>query len=90
MVSEQPNDEAIIEAIREQLVRLRAAHQDVGYLDAISVGDRGYGNVLLSGSVRRLPPFEYFGKATEILERLRGLPGDSGPEAIRSEFGRGH
>jgi hypothetical protein len=42
-----------------------------------------------SGSARRAD-FNYFGTAAEILERLRGLPDDSGPEAIRSEFGRGH
>jgi hypothetical protein len=83
-------DAEIIAAIREELFRLRARYQDVGPLDAISVGSRGYGNALLSGSARRSPVFAYFGAATEILERLRGLPDDSGPEAIRSEFGRGH
>jgi hypothetical protein len=83
-------DAAALAAIREELFRLRARDQDVGYLDAISAGDRGHGNVVLSGSPRRDPDFHYFGAATEILERLRGLPDDSGPEAIRSEFGLGH
>jgi hypothetical protein len=78
-----------IAAIREELFRLRARHQDVGHLDAISVGSRGHGKAVLTGSTRK-PDFYYRGAATEILERLRGLPNDSGPEAIRSEFGRGH
>src|SRR5205823_13363873 len=30
--------------------------------------------------------FNWYGSAAEILERLRDLPDDSGPEAIRSEF----
>jgi hypothetical protein len=89
-VIEQPDDDAVISAIREELFRVRATHQDVGYLDAITVGSRGHSNAALSGSPRRRPDFFYFGAATEILERLRGLPDDSGPEAIRSEFGLGH
>ena len=83
-------DAEIIAAIREELFRLRARHQDVGPLDAISVQDRGHGNAVLTGSARRRPDFYYFGAAADILERLRGLPDDSKPEAIRSEFGRGH
>jgi hypothetical protein len=84
------DDAAVLTAIREELVRLRARPEDVGPLDAISVQDRGHGNAVLTGAVRRSPDFNYFGAATEILERLRGLPDDSGPEAIRSEFRRGH
>jgi len=79
----------IIAAIREELFRLGARRQDVGPLDAITVGDRGHGNAVLMGSTRR-PDFYYRGAASQILERLRGLPTDSGPEAIRSEFGLGH
>jgi hypothetical protein len=89
-VTTQQGNDAVLTAIREELFRLRARHQDVGPLDAISVGDRGHGNALLSGAARRHPVFAYYGAATEILERLRGLPDDSGPEAIRSEFGLGH
>jgi hypothetical protein len=40
-VIEQRDDDAVIAAIREELFRLRAWHQDVGPLEAISVGDRG-------------------------------------------------
>ena len=78
-----------IAAIKEELFRLRARSIDVGPVEAISVADRTHGNALLSGSPRRAPVFAYFGAATEILERLRGLPDDGGPEAIRSEFGLG-
>jgi hypothetical protein len=79
----------IIAAIRDELFRLRARSQDVGYVDAIYVHDHGHGNAALTGSPRR-PDFDHFGAATEILERLRGLPDDGAPEVIRSEFGRGH
>jgi hypothetical protein len=57
-------------------------------VDGITAQDRGNGNAVIAGSTRR-PPFHYFGAATEILERLSGLP-DGGPEVIRSEFGTGH
>lgn len=87
---QQRDDAAILDAIRDELFRLRALPEDVGPLDAIYVGDRQHGNAVLSGHARKTPDYFYFGKATEILERLRGLPDDSGPEAIRSEFGRGH
>jgi len=80
----------VIAAIRDELFRLRARPEDVGPLDAISAQDRGHGNAVLTGAVRRSPDFNYFGAASEILERLRGLPDNAGPEAIRSEFGRGH
>jgi hypothetical protein len=76
-------------ALRDELSRLRARPEDVGAVDGISAQDRGHGNAVLTGSAKRLD-FNYFGAAAEILERLRGLPDDSGPEAIRSEFGRGH
>jgi hypothetical protein len=79
----------IIAAIRNELFRLRARPEDVGAVDGISVQDRGHENAALTGSVKQAD-FNYFGAGTEILERLRGLPDDGGPEAIRSEFGRGH
>jgi hypothetical protein len=56
-----------ITAIKEELFRLRALSLDVGPLDAISVGDRGHGNALLSCSPRKTPVFAYFGEASEIL-----------------------
>jgi hypothetical protein len=78
----------IIAAIRDELFRLRARPEDVGGVNAIYVQNRGGGNVVVTGSTKR-PDFNYFGAAAEILERLTGLPDDSGPEAIRSEFGQG-
>lgn len=76
-------------AIKEELFRLRARPEDVGAIDGITVSDRGDGNPALQGSAKR-SDFFFVGAAAEILERLRGLPDGGGPEAIRSEFGRGH
>ena len=75
-----------IEAIREEFKRLRATRLDVGPVDCIGVEDRGDGYALLKGSPVRNPDFHWFGRADEILRRLRGLPDDGGPEVIRSEF----
>jgi hypothetical protein len=74
-----------IAEIRDELFRLKARSLDVGPTDAIGVRDDGKGRATLQGSVKRLP-FHWHGAAAEILKRLRGLPDDSGPEAIRSEF----
>jgi hypothetical protein len=57
-------------------------------VDAIYARDRKHGNAVLQGSTRTRA-FDWFGPAEEILERLRGLPDDGGPEAIRSEFAEG-
>jgi hypothetical protein len=75
----------VFEQIRAQIFRLRARSKDVGPVDAIGVKDRGDGIAELHGSARRAD-FHWVGPADEILERLSGLPDDSGPEAIRSEF----
>jgi len=79
----------VIAAIKDELFRLRARSQDVGP-DAIGVEDRGNGNAVLHGVSARRGDFFFPGRATEILERLRGLPDQpehgSGPEVIRSEF----
>jgi hypothetical protein len=45
-----------------------------------------HGNAVLQTSVRNPRRLDYFKNAGEILERLRGLPDDAGPEAIHSEF----
>jgi hypothetical protein len=80
----------VIAAIKDELFRLRARSQDVGPVDAITVVDRDNGSAVLHGSTRRGDFFYWRGPATEILERLRGLPDQpehgSGPEVIRSEF----
>jgi len=78
-------DDDVIAAIKGELMRLRARSSDVGPVDSIMIQDRGNGNAALSGSTRRRE-FYWFGAAAEILERLRGLPDDGGPEIIRSEF----
>jgi hypothetical protein len=74
-----------IAEIRDELFRLKARSLDVGPIDAIGFRDDGNGRATLHGSVKRLP-FDWYGDVAEILERLRGLPDGSGPEAIRSEF----
>jgi hypothetical protein len=88
-VGEEPEPPDLITLIHGELFRLRARPEDVGPVEGITVSDRGNGEAALAGSVKR-PDFFYRRPAAEILERLRGLPDDAGPEAIRSEFGRGH
>jgi hypothetical protein len=77
----------LIEDIRVELFRLGVTHPTVPHIDAIGVSDRGSGNALLSGSPRGID-FEWFDEASTILERLRELPDNAGPERIRSEFAR--
>ena len=77
--------DSAIDAIRAELFRLRADGASVGPAAAIYVRDRGHGNTVLQGSTRA-PTFDWFGSAEEILERLRSLPDDGGPEMIRSEL----
>jgi hypothetical protein len=74
-----------INAIKDELMRLCARGCDAGPVDAITVQDRGGANAVLLGSLVR-EDFNWFGPTTEILQRLRGLPDNSGPEVIRSEF----
>jgi hypothetical protein len=73
-----------IEKIRAELFRLRARVEDVGR-DGIEAGARGDDGAVLQCRSGR--DFYWTGRADEILQRLSGLPDDSGPEAIRSEFG---
>ena len=75
----------VIGAIEDELMRLCARGRDAGPMDAITVQDRGDGSAALLGSVNR-EEFNWLGPATEILQRLRSLPDNSGPEVIRSEF----
>ena len=77
--------DSTLDAIRVELFRLRADEASVGPVAAIYVRDRKHGNVVLQGSTHA-QAFDWFGSAEEILERLRGLPDDGGPEMIRSEF----
>lgn len=74
-----------VDAIKDELMRLCARRCDAGPVDAITVQDRGDATAVLLGSVVR-EDFNWSGPATEILQRLRGLPDNSGPEVIRSEF----
>jgi hypothetical protein len=75
----------LIEDICAELFRLGVTHPTVPHIDAIGVSDRGSGKALLSASPRGID-FQWFDGASAILERLRALPDNAGPERIRSEF----
>jgi hypothetical protein len=79
----------LIERIRRQLSRLGARASDdvasVGEREMIVVGNLGDGEVLLTAS-RADDNFYWHGPATDVLERLSGLPDGSGAQAVRSEF----
>src|SRR5690242_14228553 len=75
----------VIDAIEAELMRLCARGRDASPVDAITVQGRGDASGALRGSVRR-EGFAWVAPATEILQRLRGLPDRSGPELIRSAF----
>ena len=77
-------EDQIVAIIRE-LERIGATRLQVGDAAAIGVFDDGRGKARLVGSLVK-GRFNWFGEAKDILERLKGLPDDSGPEAIRSEF----
>jgi len=77
--------ENLIEAIRAELHRVGVTHPTVPHVDAIGVTDRGYHNAQLSGSPRGID-FTWFDSASAILECLRELPDNAGPERVRSEF----
>jgi hypothetical protein len=77
--------DSTIEEIRSEIFRLRADEGSVGPVDAIYARDRKHGNAVLQGSTRARD-FDWFGSAEAILDRLRGLPDNGGPEVIRSEF----
>jgi len=77
-------DDSIAE-IEDQLRRLCARAIDVGPVDGIRVRDDGDGQATLHGSPRDID-FTWHGSTEKILERLKPLPDNSGPEAIRSEF----
>ncbi len=75
----------VIADIRAELERLGVTYPNVPRLDVIGVRDSGGGNAVLSGSPRGID-FHWFDAASRILERLRELSDDAGPERIRSEF----
>jgi hypothetical protein len=79
----------VIERIRRQLWRLGArASQDVAHVgerEMMVVGDLGDGEVLLTASPAD-DNFYWHGSATDVLERLSGLPDGGGAQAVRSEF----
>ena len=75
----------VIEELRAELFRLGATYPTVPRTDEITVTDHRSGNIVLSGSPRGV---EFYSpeEAIVILDRLRKLPDNAGPERIRSEF----
>ena len=75
----------VIEEIRAELFRLGATYPTVPRGDEITVTDHRSGNVVLTGAPRGVD-FYSPDEATVILDRLRKLPDNAGPERVRSEF----
>jgi hypothetical protein len=75
----------VIEELRAELFRLGATYPSVSRVDEITVTDHRSGNVALTGSPRGID-FYSPDEATVILDRLRKLPDNAGPERVRSEF----
>jgi hypothetical protein len=72
------------QAIEAELQRLRASTHCAG--DAsIGVSDERDGWASLGATPLR-GDFYWYGRADEILRRLRALPDAAGPEAVRSAF----
>jgi hypothetical protein len=83
--TDRPEVADVIEGIRAELVRLGATYPAVPRVDEITVTDHRSGNVALTGSPRGVD-FYSPDEATVILDRLRELPDNAGPERVRSEF----
>jgi hypothetical protein len=75
----------VIADIRAELFRLGVTYPTVPRVDEITVTDHRSGNIALSGSPRGVD-FYAPEEAAVILDRLRRLPDDAGPERVRSEF----
>jgi hypothetical protein len=73
----------LIADIRSELLRLGVTYPAVTRADAITVTDHRDGNVAVSGAEG---DDLLFGTAATILERLRALPTDAGPERVRSKL----
>ena len=73
----------LIRDIRSELLRLGVTYPTVSRADEITVTDHRDGNVVLAGSEG---VDLHFGTAAAVLERLRAIPTDAGPERVRAEF----
>jgi hypothetical protein len=74
-----------LDAIRTELSRLAATAADVGEADSIAASDEGAGWASLGASEARRDLY-WYGRAEELLERLRRLPDAAGPDAVREAF----
>jgi hypothetical protein len=73
----------LIADIRAELLRLGVTYPAVARADEITVTDHRDGNVALSSAEEA---DLLFGTAAAVLERLRALQADAGPERVRSEL----
>jgi hypothetical protein len=75
----------VLPAIQRELARLAATSDDVGEADSIGVNGEAEGWASLGASeVRR--DLYWYGRASELLTRLRRLPDGAGPDAVREAF----
>ena len=75
----------VIAGIRAEFFRLGVTYPTVPRVEEITVTDHRSGNIALSGSPRGVD-FYSREEATVILDRLRKLPDNAGPEGVLSEF----
>jgi hypothetical protein len=73
-----------VELVERELDRLDAAGEQAGAA-SIGVNDETERWVSLGATPER-GDFYWYGRADELLERLRALPDGAGPEAVRREF----
>ena len=76
---------AVFDAIELELARLRVTPAEAGEADSLGVNDEAEGWSSLGSSESRHDLY-WYGKAEELLERLRKLPDACGHEAVRAEF----
>jgi hypothetical protein len=74
-----------LEAIGAELERIGASPNRVGERDSIAANDERDGWASLGASEERRDLY-WYGRCELILERLRRLPTDGGPAAVRQEF----
>jgi hypothetical protein len=76
---------SILAAIEAELERLHDTPEHVAEDESFGVNDEHDGWTSLGASEHRHDLY-WYGKAEELLERLRRLPDAGGPAAVREEF----
>jgi hypothetical protein len=75
----------LLRAIEIELNRIGAGPSTVGERDSIWFSDEAEGWASLGASEQRAD-FYWYGRAQEIVARLRRVHTDAGPDAVRFEF----